>query len=140
MDISEVNPDGNVYQLKDSAARAGLAQIAAQNIYSTTETDTGKKWIDGKPIYRRVVTGTYNVKAQDYTTLIPIEDLTFVDTMVDIRGFHIIQTNLQTFIPNANTGLDWHAGGASPGVLIFSQNVIANDKITIWIEYTKTTD
>ena len=53
MEISEVNPDGNVYQLKDSTARAGLAQIAAQNTYSTTEVDTGKKWVDGKTIYRR---------------------------------------------------------------------------------------
>ena len=53
MEISEVNPDGNVYQLKDATARTGLAQIEAQNTYATTEMDTGKKWIDGKKIYRR---------------------------------------------------------------------------------------
>lgn len=53
MEISEVNPDGNVYQLKDTTARTKLAQIETQNVYSTEETDTGKKWIDGRTIYRK---------------------------------------------------------------------------------------
>lgn len=55
MEISEVNPDGNVYQLKDSTARTEIAQIKAQNAYTTEEQDTGKKWIDGKTIYRAVI-------------------------------------------------------------------------------------
>lgn len=54
MEISEVNPDGNVYQLKDSTARAEIAQIKAQEVYSATETDTGQRWVDGKTIYRIV--------------------------------------------------------------------------------------
>lgn len=58
MEISEVNPDGNVYQLKDATARTEIAQIKAQDAYSTAEIDTGRKWIDGKTIYRRVLTAT----------------------------------------------------------------------------------
>lgn len=57
MEISEINPDGNVYQLKDATARTEIAQIKAQKVYSTEEVDTGKKWIDGKSIYRKVFTG-----------------------------------------------------------------------------------
>lgn len=29
--------------------------------YSTNETDTGKKWVDGRTIYRKVFRGTVNV-------------------------------------------------------------------------------
>lgn len=31
------------------------------NKYSTDEQDTGQKWIDGRPIYRKVVRGTVNM-------------------------------------------------------------------------------
>lgn len=33
-------------------------ELNKDNIYSTEETFTGKYWIDGKKIYRKVVTGT----------------------------------------------------------------------------------
>lgn len=33
----------------------------ARGDYSTDEIDTGKKWIDGRPIYRKVVRGTVNM-------------------------------------------------------------------------------
>ena len=50
----------NVKEAKEIAAGAmALAQQAmessGQDIYSTTETKTNKVWIDGKPIYRKVV-------------------------------------------------------------------------------------
>ena len=31
------------------------------NKYTTEEQDTGQKWIDGRPIYRKVVRGTVNM-------------------------------------------------------------------------------
>lgn len=53
MEISEINPDGNVYQLKDATARTQIAELAAKGDYTTTEIDTGRKWIDGRTIYRK---------------------------------------------------------------------------------------
>lgn len=72
MEISEVNPDGNVYQLKDATARTEIAQIKAQNTYSTEKTDTGKKWIDGKTIYRVTTSGTKSIPANSTVTLFTI--------------------------------------------------------------------
>ena len=40
------------------------------NKYKTTEQDTGQKWIDGRPIYRKVVRGTVNL-AGNRTGLLP---------------------------------------------------------------------
>lgn len=55
MEISEVNPDGNVYQLKDATARTQIAELAAKEGYSETEIDTGTKWIDGSTIYKKTI-------------------------------------------------------------------------------------
>lgn len=39
------------------------------NKYSTTEQDTGQKWIDGRTIYRKVVRGTVNMTGNSTSTL-----------------------------------------------------------------------
>lgn len=47
-EVSEIEAGGEIRTVKDTTARKSL-------IYSTDEIDTGKKWIDGKPIYRKVI-------------------------------------------------------------------------------------
>ena len=39
------------------------------NKYKTTEQDTGKKWIDGRPIYRKVVRGIVNMTGNSTSKL-----------------------------------------------------------------------
>lgn len=39
------------------------------NKYSTNEQDTGQKWIDGRPIYRKVVRGTVNMTGNNTSRL-----------------------------------------------------------------------
>ena len=41
------------------------------NKYTTTEQDTGQKWIDGRPIYRKVVRGTVNMTGGFNTSSLP---------------------------------------------------------------------
>ena len=41
------------------------------NKYTTAEQDTGKKWIDGRPIYRKVVRGTVNMTGGYNTSSLP---------------------------------------------------------------------
>ena len=50
-EIKQVDINGRVYDLQDETARK-------DNVYSTTEIDTGKKWINGKPIYKITTEGT----------------------------------------------------------------------------------
>ena len=67
----EVEQTGQDIQLKTSTPistlEGGISDNTnnIQNIingekYLTTEVNTGKTWIDGKPIYRKVYTGTYS--------------------------------------------------------------------------------
>lgn len=65
--------------LKDRSITADKIDFTTMpdNKYKTTEQDTGQKWIDGRPIYRKVVRGTVNL-AGNRTGLLPhgIQDLT----------------------------------------------------------------
>ena len=38
-----------------------VAELEAGNVYSTSEVNTGKTWIDGKPIYRKVYVKTTHI-------------------------------------------------------------------------------
>ena len=46
--------------LSENAQDNVVAQLNEERSYSTEEVNTGKKWIDGKPIYRIVTTATKN--------------------------------------------------------------------------------
>lgn len=140
MEINEVNPDGNVYQLKDATARTEIAQIKAQNIYSTEEANTGKKWIDGKPIYRKVCTGRYSTAAQTTTNLVPIANFSNVKNVIDIRGIQQETENRYAVIPNFVSSLEWNSASTGGGIQIFSTLARTNCPFIICIEYTKTTD
>ena len=52
-----------------------------EEVYSTDEVKTNKIWIDGKPIYRKVLVGTTNASTDSALGSIPN-----LDTLIDIRG------------------------------------------------------
>ena len=77
------NPDGT---LKESAIPELKPQVIPDksitadkidfttmpdNKYTTTEQDTGQKWIDGRPIFRKVVRGTVNMTGGFNTSNLP---------------------------------------------------------------------
>ena len=67
-----------LYNVKDAEAQKSL-------VYSQNETDTGKIWIDGKKIYRKIV--HYGEIIQNKIVTIAI--LNEVDNMISINGFKI---------------------------------------------------
>ena len=74
----QVNIDGKNYPIIDAEAQKSL-------VYSQNETDTGKIWIDGKKIYRKIV--HYGEIIQNKAVTIAI--LNEVDNMISINGFKI---------------------------------------------------
>ena len=84
MEISKINPDGTTYDLKDATARSEIEELKENQNYSTEEIDTGKKWINGKPIYRKSgfiasITGTENYAIDTTITTANVE------TILDLR-------------------------------------------------------
>ena len=110
--------------------------------YSTTETLTGGKWIDGKKIYRRVFTGLTAPSTTSWTTVIST-GLENVDTMVKIYGHMVTNDNYQIDLPWAEQGytIVHRFYNTNKSVLIkLNSSSFYNYPYTLILEYTKTTD
>lgn len=108
------------------------------DIYSTNEVKTNKVWIDNKPIYRKVITGT--LPATNYSTFITIDNLdtpikeSILITMADNNRLRLPFVNLTNTIY-----CDYYISGNNYSVH-FSANTYGNRPFIAILEYTKTTD
>ena len=131
----DVVQDGNMHAVTSNAVANGLS-------YSTDEVKTGGKWIDGKPIYRKVV----DFGALPNATIKGVSfDNINADTFVKIEGIAMSNNGSAVTIPFADTS----AATQSIAIFINSSSVSINTGATnrsdytkcyITIEYTKTTD
>ena len=76
--VNQIEYNGVSYNIQDAEAQKNL-------VYSQNEIDTGKIWIDGKKIYRKVV--HYGEIIQNKVAT--IATLNEVDNMISIDGFKI---------------------------------------------------
>jgi len=124
------------------------------NIYSSDEIKTNDIWIDGKPIYRKVVSGTYTTPSTA-SSRVNIELLSGVSALVKKSGLYDVQnsTNPRVYIgdPVISTG-----GGidAYSGITFNSSTNIVRMEVSVpqsayhsktgcfelTLEYTKITD
>ena len=115
----------------------GWEEIDNPNEYSTEETYTGKKWIDGKPIYRMVFNGNYD----DSATL-----LSNVSSLISVSGTCDVGTGTERIIPYYEKYNDMTYAAR----LYINNNVVKVEaknntgsttaSLKITLEYTKTTD
>ena len=140
MEISEVNPDGNVYQIKDATARNAIATIQNQFRYSTTEQKTNETWINNKPIYQKVIDfGTLPNNGQKNVR----HNISDLDFCVSIEGV-AYQASGSISLPLSNPG----TGGSTSQLLVSGENVRVSTNFNatsytvcyIILKYTKTTD
>lgn len=71
-------PVGSQIEFSGTDIPTGWEQV---NDYSTTEMKTGKKWIDGKDIYRRVFTGNAGSTDTSFGTISNFDKITMLDGM-----------------------------------------------------------
>lgn len=119
-------------------------------VYTTTETKIGT-WIDGKPIYRKVLTGTVTT----YTDLgsrrafaIP-DDISLIDRLVDMKGSYTVNDGTSTITssvngiwlgpdmtPSAGIRYGTYSNG-NKGVWIYTVQTIVSASYELVLEYTK---
>lgn len=115
-----------------------ITDDSEDNNYSTEERLTGKFWIDGKPIYRKVFT----YASIPSNTTIDISDLN-VDMLIVVsgRGEDNNSSNYVT-LPYYDGGFFWsvffHRANGANELTSKSQRTVTDANIVI--EYTKTTD
>lgn len=110
-------------------------ESVCNNNYSTSEIDTGKKWVNGKPIYRKVVEIPSSSGESNITHNLGI------DFCISVSGFGYYAGNVD-YLPIPYVG--------SEGGRIVIANITGNNftlvstyalsNIRIILEYTKTVD
>jgi hypothetical protein len=148
--VTRNDPNANVTRGKSKAvfiyikATSGLTENQQENVlntinennsYSTEEHPTGAKWIDGKPIYRKVYTGIAS-----NGTSVPI-NINKLDKIINYDGIFYYGNPIQILKlnnPNDNGYFSRvHINGNAFNVLMGSWTDI---NFYITAEYTKTTD
>lgn len=132
-EIKQVDINGRIYDLQDETARK-------DNVYSTQEIDTGKKWIDGKPIYRKA--GIYNNGGSTGTQRILLDatlTTSYVDTLIATGGSAVYPED-----DNAKIAIGGYSGDTYRlclcvlNVGLAKQNSASNyTNFCWWVEYTK---
>ena len=127
---------------QENVLNATKNYVDGSNSYSTNEVKTGGKWIDGKPIYRKVV----------YFGALPnatIKGVTFdninADTFVKIEGIAMTNNSSAITIPfadvsNATQSISIFVNSTSISIDTGTVNRSDYNKCYITLEYTKTTD
>lgn len=107
------------------------------NTYSTTEQVVGI-WINGKPIYRKVIEGT-TASSNSPTAIGSISNLGII---VDIRGYILNPSQNQTIPINFVYNTEQNAGYREGNNIIVrtTASVYQSKSCYIIVEYTKTTD
>lgn len=78
--IANITTESSTTTITDEMIAINYGKISSHSIdlttmpdnkYTTAEQDTGQKWIDGRPIYRKVVRGTVNMTGGFNTSSLP---------------------------------------------------------------------
>ena len=127
-------PMGTEVDYDGSVVPSGWTEIP---YYSTDEIDTGMKWIDGKPIYRKVIENTMPSTLTYKTILINSN----IENYVKIDGYiKRITDNGFLCIPAFYESI-WNLNSFNGNIIVELKNIdYANKDIVLIIEYTKTTD
>lgn len=104
-----------------------------RGIYSTEEVKTGETWIDGKPIYRKVI---HKGSFSNLSTITATTDKT-IDTVISIKFNFLYYNDVWYTIFNTRE-LNYTKSSGVVGAYL-TASVSVNDSFFI-LEYTKKTD
>lgn len=106
------------------------------NVYSTTETLTNGKWIDNKPIYRKVISTNTPSSTNSWANVGSVSN---VDTIINIYGYFKAADGRRISInspePSAETATTFLNGNVQMKVIASSWT---SKPVNIIVEYTKT--
>ena len=132
-DINKVTADDmneikTVVNTNDDNTTANSTAITNLGNYSTTEVNTGKKWFDGKDIYRKV----FQYTSASNTSWTLLDDNSY-DYIIDVNG--------EVFSTEHYIGITKYLNFYRLNCKLYYQNASSfsqGKQVTFWIEYTKT--
>lgn len=138
--------EGELFSTTDTVASGNMHPVTSNAVsnalsYSTTEQLTGGKWIDGKPIYRKVLKITSGFS----TTMYVNPQIQNLDKFISVNGL-MKRSNLDLYNPLVNNYSGWECYFYDYFSYQMTIKPSANQvnsgiaEIIIIMEYTKTTD
>ena len=118
---------GLMENAQDNVLRDVKDYVDNSNSYSTEEVKTGGTWIDGKPIYRIILTNTEDIVCEQVqwgglqSTIASLS----IDNCIECKGVTTNGFRHMQFLPNE-------------GFIAYYSGILVGGKIVL--EYTKTTD
>lgn len=124
-------PIGTIVDYDGTVIPSGYEEVEETEDYSTSETKTGRKWIDEKPIYRKVITGNVSdgVIAHGLTNV----------NFVNAYGFFIAGSGAFMPLPSLRIGAPDYSCGyyVNATNVVFDKAASAAGTAYITLEYTK---
>ena len=110
-----------------------------EEVYSTSEVKTNKVWIDGKPIYRRVINSTCPSNSSTWTT---ISSNLNADEILSYTGYIEFSTSEHKLLANGTSQLTYFQLNKNSNELqiVTKDDGFFGKPIKVIIEYTKTTN
>lgn len=136
-DLPDISPaDFGSYLAVDELGEWGLDRPKTGIDYSTTEQNTGLKWIDGKEIYQisKIGSGSYT----DSIVLVPA-----VDTLIGFEGFYKVDAEGTEFplalTPGGGKNL-FPVKDNMNRILLYAPIQISDTSYNVTVYYTKPTE
>lgn len=111
-----------------------------EDVYSTDEVKTNKRWINGKPVYRRVFNLTSPSTTGQWTDY--SHNIANIDEFINCKAYLKLSSGEQFFADFAESSTYYF--NFVPKVNMFSTRIgfagYANKTMRVIVEYTKTTD
>lgn len=126
-------PIGSILEYDGITAPDGYEEIAD---YSTNEIDTGMKWIDGKKIYRKVLSFTISSTLNSFVNV--AHSISNVDIFLPNIDMAVLYNNNWYKCPN-DLVIEMYTNATNFTYYNNSSALTSNPAIVI-LEYTKTTD
>lgn len=124
--------------LHDADGEVIYPQTISDMDYSTSEQDTGCKWIDGKKIYKKTV----NIGALPNTSAKNVaHGISALGIVVDMRGIAFYANGVGLplpFVAASNGSVALNTTATDIVVTTTNDRSVASGYVTLW--YTKTTD
>lgn len=135
--VYEMEIEGVVHPVEDRTARQTVEKLTT---YSTTEQDTGKTWIDGKKIYRRVINETQTTFSDtpQGRRLFYIEpSIPNMDSLVQASGKIIMRPFGSLEFYGVTLGFAWLGGDLS---IVFASGVFMQPNDHFYIDLATRSD
>ena len=145
--IPEINKitDQNINDLKAgvNTNETNISNIKSAMAYSTTEIKTGKTWVDGKPIYRKTLTGnTGSARVNAQYTILTDDNIDIITNAEGVCKNKTASSKAYILSFSDTMALVYDTAGSNINKLVLFMNNSSAATFDYWItiEYTKTTD